>query len=258
MEPKPAGWQARYGAAFTEQDVVARYHLRPPYPQEVIDTLARLAQDARVLDAGCGTGELARRIAPHVSAVDAVDVSPAMLAVARAGAPPNVTWIEGRVEDVELSPQYTLAVAGDSVHWFDWETALPRFAALLAHGAPLAIVQRSWIPDDLQALLVPVYRRHSWNTDFEPRDPVLELERRGLFVGEGTRVAEEPWRPTTDELVEVHFSTSGLARARLADPDRFAADLRAVIEDAARARGPRHDLQVRGAVTWGRPAPPRV
>jgi len=40
MEPKPAGWQARYGAAFEERDVVARYHLRPPYPQEVIDAVA--------------------------------------------------------------------------------------------------------------------------------------------------------------------------------------------------------------------------
>ena len=38
----------------------------------------------RVLDAGCGTGSYAAALRPHVGAIDAVDVNPSMLEVARA------------------------------------------------------------------------------------------------------------------------------------------------------------------------------
>ena len=38
----------------------------------------------RVLDAGCGTGSYAAALRPHVGAIDAVDLNPSMLAVARA------------------------------------------------------------------------------------------------------------------------------------------------------------------------------
>ena len=38
----------------------------------------------RVLDAGCGTGSYAAALRPHVGAIDAVDLNPAMLDVARA------------------------------------------------------------------------------------------------------------------------------------------------------------------------------
>ena len=62
------------------------YHLRPLYPEETFSLLARLvAPDGqRVLDVGCGTGEIAQLIAPYVEHVDAVDLSPAM--IAKAGA----------------------------------------------------------------------------------------------------------------------------------------------------------------------------
>jgi SAM-dependent methyltransferase len=257
MEPKPAGWAEPYGAVFAEQDVVDAYHLRPRHPQESIEVLAGLAAGGAVLDAGCGTGELARRLAPRVSRVDAVDVSAPMLEVARAGAPANVAWIHGKIEEAELAGPYSLITAGDSIHWFDWERAFPRFAALLAPDAPLAVVHRDWLSEELRRVLAPVYERHSWNVDFAPLDPVTELERRGLFVRTGEHVtAPEPWHPAIDELVGVHFSTSGLARPRLRDPEAFAAEARAAIEQACESRDGRYDLHVVGRVTWGRPAAP--
>ena len=259
MEAKPAGWSATAAAVFADEDVVAAYALRPPYPDETIARLAGLAGGGPVLDAGCGTGELARRLAPLVERVDGVDASAAMVAEARrlpGGA--AVRWLHGRVEEAPVEPPYALVVAGDSVHWFDWDVALPRFCEVLRPGAPLAVVRRDWLRDEQAfAALRPVYARHSWNVDYAPLDPVEELERRGAFRRLGEHAsAPAPWRPTLDELVEGHFSMGGFARSRIADPAAFAAEVRAAVaETLERAADGRYDLDVAGTVVWGLPAP---
>jgi SAM-dependent methyltransferase len=139
-EPKPAGWGAAYAAVFGHDDVVAAYRLRPPYPEETIQALAALAKGGAVLDAGCGTGELARRLAPLAERVDAVDVSAAMLAEGRtlpSGDAANLRWVHGSIEEALLEPPCALAVAGDCSHWFDWPSAMPRLREVLAdHGVP--------------------------------------------------------------------------------------------------------------------------
>ena len=234
----------RYANVFQEPDVVASYPNRPPYPQETIDELARIADGGAVVDAGCGTGELARRLAPLVERVDAVDVSAPMLELAQTlpGAS-RVRWVHGGIEMAELDPPYALVVAGDSVHWFDWERALPRIFEL----APLfAVVRRDWFygNDDVVARLRPVWAKHSWNREFRPLDPVEELERRGLLRRVESRPSHSaPWHPTQDEIVGLHFSQSGFARERLEDPDAFERDLRDAL-------GPEpYALGVAGSVT---------
>lgn len=246
-EPKPAGWDVRYANVFQEPDVVASYGHRPPYPQETIDELARLAGGGAVVDAGCGTGELARRLA--VARVDAVDASAPMLAVAQTlpGAG-HVRWVHARIEDAALAPPYDLVVAGDSVHWFDWHVALPRIFELAPR---FAVVSRNWFKGDDEVVerLRPVWARHSWNKDFRPLDPVAELERRGLLrVVERFESRTEAWRPTQDEVVGLHFSQSGFARERLADADAFERDLRDAL-----GPGP-YELGVSGTVTLTQPA----
>ncbi|HEX6763671.1 MAG TPA: class I SAM-dependent methyltransferase [Gaiellaceae bacterium] len=259
MEPKPAGWSERYGAVFANPEVVDHYHLRPPYPAETIDVLAGLARGGAVLDVGCGIGELSRRLASRVERVDAVDASKAMVERGRGqpgGDASNLRWHIGRVEEVVLDGPYTLALAGDSIHWFDWEVALPRLAGVLADDGVLAVVRRDWLREEpLRARLAPVYRRHSANTDFRPLDPVDELERRGLFVriGEHT-AAPESWQPTLAEIVRVHYSSSGCARSEIADPDGFEAEVRETVEQTLEANDGRYDLEVTAAVVWGRPA----
>jgi SAM-dependent methyltransferase len=258
VEPKPKGWSPEYASVFQDASVVDHYHLRPPYPDEAIEVLARLAGGGSVLDAGCGTGELARRLAIRVTRVDAVDVSAAMLERARrrtGGNASNLRWILGRIEDAPVDPPYALAVAGDSVHWFDWPVAMPRLAGALAPDGVLALVHREWLRDEpVRELLIPVYDRHSWNDDFEPLDVVEELVRRGLFERQGEHVtAPEPWKPTLDEVVGAHFSTSGFAPDRLQDPTAFATELGAVLQQALEPRDGRYDLDVRATIVWGRP-----
>jgi SAM-dependent methyltransferase len=258
IEPKPAGWGATYAAVFGDDDVVAVYHLRPPYPEETIAKLEELAASGAVLDAGCGTGELARRLAPLVERVDAVDVSAPMLAEARAlpGAhATNLRWVHGSIEDARLEPPYALAVAGDSVHWFDWPSAMPRIREALGDEGVLAIVHRDWLRDEpARERLRPIYARHSWNADFAPLDPIEELERRGLFVKAGEHVSDPtPWRPTLDEIVGGHFSMSGFARSRLENPDAFAREVREALVATLTPTRDRYELDVVGTVVWGAP-----
>src|SRR5215217_4625956 len=98
MLPKPKHLGPEYGAQFQDQSVAVAYPRRPPYPAAIFDALAGLLPIASraVLDVGCGTGDVARRLAPLVERVDAVDVSAAMIAQGRrqpGGDVPNLRWI---------------------------------------------------------------------------------------------------------------------------------------------------------------------
>ncbi len=262
MEPKPKGWSSEYGAWFREPSVAERYDLRPPYPAEVFDILVGLLGDGSraVLDAGCGTGDLARRLAPLVERVDAVDQSTAMLAQGRAlpgGEAANLTWLESPIETAVLSPPYGLVMAGESIHWFDWEVALPRFASVLEPGGALALVYRDWIrAPALSERLGPIYGRYAAKTDFTRQDVVEELGRRQRFTVLGKRTtASEPWRPTPDELVGAHHSQSGFVLERMSDPEGFDREVVAAFDElASKRRDGRYELDVVATVTWGSPS----
>src|SRR4051794_30245195 len=77
-----ASFRREIAQQFQDASVVDAYHLRPPYPEDVFSLLDRLVDPdcRRVLDVGCGTGEIARRMAPQVEHVDAVDLSSPMIA----------------------------------------------------------------------------------------------------------------------------------------------------------------------------------
>jgi SAM-dependent methyltransferase len=261
MEPKPKGWSSEYGAWFGEASVAERYDFRPPYPAEVFEILASLLGDGprTVLDAGCGTGDLARRLAPLVEHLDAVDQSTVMLAQARllpGGDAANLTWIESPIETAALNPPYGLVVAGESIHWFDWELALPRFASALTPRGMLALVYRDWIrAPELSERLGPIYSRYAAKTDFTRRDVVEELVSRQRFKTAGTRTtAPEPWLPTLDQLIGCHHSQSGFVLEKMSDPDGFDRELTAAVDELVPVRDGRYELDVVATVTWGRPS----
>lgn len=107
MMPKPDHLAATYAAQFADSSMVAAYHLRPPYLDDVFAVLVDLIEDRPrdVLDAGAGTGEIARRLAPLVDRVDAVDPSREMIARARllpGGDAPNLRWLHGTAEAAAL------------------------------------------------------------------------------------------------------------------------------------------------------------
>src|SRR4051812_23187300 len=154
INPKPVHLSHRYGAQFGDASIVRAYRHRPPYPDELFSILARLLAPgpATILDAGCGSGDLALGLLAYVPAIerlDAIDVSAAMVAAGRqrpGGNDPRLRWQVAPAESAELSAPYALVTAGESLHWMDWPVVLPRFRAAVSQGGVLAIAGREQLP----------------------------------------------------------------------------------------------------------------
>ncbi|GAA3739927.1 SAM-dependent methyltransferase [Spinactinospora alkalitolerans] len=106
------GQGARYAARFAElADSGADVH------GEARFCAGLLRPGSRVLDAGCGTGRVAIRLAELGHACAGVDLDPSMLAEARRRAP-AMTWLEADLTDVAslgLEPGFDMVVAAGNV-----------------------------------------------------------------------------------------------------------------------------------------------
>lgn len=95
----------------------------------------------RVLEVGCGAGELAARLSQRAEHVDALDRDPTMAAAARAGVPGNVTVVQADVlRDPLPSGSYDAVVSLSVLHHLPLAPALRRLAAALRPGGVLAAV----------------------------------------------------------------------------------------------------------------------
>jgi SAM-dependent methyltransferase len=104
---------------------------------------------ARIADLGCGTGSLAVLLAEEGYAVDGLDLSPEMVARARAKADAAGVSVDLTVGDAQapgLPPASYDVVLSRHVLWAmdDPALALDRWLALLASGGTLLLVEGSW------------------------------------------------------------------------------------------------------------------
>src|SRR5262249_9031306 len=182
-----------YAAQFRDPGVVAAYPNRPPYPPELFDVLVGLIRDEPqvVLDLGCGTGDVARILAPRVARVDAVDPSPAMLARGRAlprAEHPHLRWIHAAAETFDYPGPYALMVAAASMHWMDWEVVLPRIERALSPQGRLALViDRPFVNLPWEDQLLRLLMVYSTNRDYVDYSLIDALTSRRLFAPESTR-----------------------------------------------------------------------
>jgi SAM-dependent methyltransferase len=189
--------------------------------------------------------------------VDAVDPSAAMIEDGRVlpgGDDPRLRWISGTAETAPFDPPYGLITAGTSIHWMDPQIVMPRFAAALAPGAHVAIVERDDGDFPVPELLDVIKRYSELHADRVDALPerIAALEATGRFVRVGERrTAPVPLRRTVDAYLEYLHSTSTLARVRLGDrAASFDAEIRAVF---ARHGMSVVEQQVVGLVAWGTP-----
>jgi trans-aconitate methyltransferase len=261
MQPKPTFLGQQTASAFQEESVVEAYQQRPPYPDAVFDILASLIVDQprHVLDVGCGTGFLARRLVGRIAHIDAVDISPAMVERGKhlpGGDSPTLSWIVGSTEDAPLKPPYALITAGDSLHWMEWAVVLPRFAAMLTPNGCLAILGVGQTPTPWDDELLPVIQRYSTIAGYRPYDIVEELETRGLFqTTDRQSTAPVPFTQSLDAYIESFHGRASFSRERMGVPaaTAFDAEVRALV---SRYVPQEVTLQVMTEVVWGKPLRP--
>ncbi|MFC7497132.1 MULTISPECIES: class I SAM-dependent methyltransferase [unclassified Nocardioides] len=95
---------------------------------------------ARVLDAGCGTGRVAVRLAELGYDVVGVDVDESMIEVARAEAP-ELDWRLGDLATFDLGETFDLVlVAGNTIPLLEPGTLVDACERLAAHLAPAGVV----------------------------------------------------------------------------------------------------------------------
>jgi SAM-dependent methyltransferase len=256
LQGKPGGLSPEHAAQFQDPAVVRAYHHRVPYAPEIFERLRELAgvESPVVLDLGCGTGDISIGLATFAGRVDAVDVSAAMLEVARGRDVPraNVRWIQAPAESMPVSGPYDLVTAGQSLPWMDWPVVFAKLKSVLKKDCFLAIVGRdyqesAWWNKAFQALIT----RYSTNREYERYDLVTELEHRGLFAPRGRhKSAPISFSQSVDDLIEAFHSRNGFSRDRMGDSA-------ALFDEAAAshlsqfADGKILDLGAVAHVTWG-------
>lgn len=259
MKPKPGHLGLKYAMQFQDSSIVEVYHHRSPYTAEAIDVLVELITDQprAVLDVGCGTGDLARRLVEHVERVDAVDFSQAMIAKGKTlpgGDHPRLNWIYGRVEEVALHPPYALITAGASLHWMEWDVVMPLFQRVLTPHGYLALAENGIGPLPWNADLLALIRRFSTNQEFQPFDLVEELEQRHLFEQHGEiRTRSVPFVQSGEDYIRSIHSMNGFSRERMGDEaaNTFDDEVRKII--APFLQDGQLTFSASSTVIWGKP-----
>jgi len=136
-----------HGSSFGSAAAAYAEH-RPDYAEAAVrwalePVLGR--QPARVADLGAGTGKLTATLVRLGADVTAVEPGPQMLAELRR-AMPAVRSVPGSAEEMPLPDASLDAVlAGQAVHWFDLDRAMPEIARVLTPGGVFAGL---WNVDD--------------------------------------------------------------------------------------------------------------
>lgn len=261
MECKPRHLSADYAARFTDPSVVVAYSNRPPYPDEVFDTLVSLLPSGprRVLELGSGTGDLTLGLAARVEEVDAVEPSERMIEHARRrahGVAANIRWTCASAEDFRSTERYALVVAAESIHWMEWTRVFQVIARSLREDAMLAIVtERKIVGIPWMAEARRIVAQYSTNKDYRAYDVIEELSRRGMFREVGRHQCRQPlFSQAIDAYVESFHSRNGFSRDRMSR--ERAAGFDAAMRDLVLASVPNGVVTgtVESTVVWGRPS----
>ncbi|HUA45058.1 MAG TPA: class I SAM-dependent methyltransferase [Solirubrobacteraceae bacterium] len=141
-----------YGAVFDTVAVQYDRH-RPRYPDDLIDHACRaagLAAGDRVLEIGCGTGQLTRNLVARGLRVTAVDPGANLikLAAARLDGTGDVEFVHSRFEDASPGGGFAAVFSASAFHWIDPDVSWGRVAQSLEPGGLLALIQYAAVRDE--------------------------------------------------------------------------------------------------------------
>lgn len=132
----------------TTFDAVASLYdeVRPGYPDSIVEAiieLARLPAAGRILEIGCGTGQITRPFARRGYAMLALELGPALaaLAVEHLRPYPLVRVLPVAFEDWPVEPgAFDLVLSAQAFHWIEPDFGLARAAAALKPRGAIALV----------------------------------------------------------------------------------------------------------------------
>jgi SAM-dependent methyltransferase len=213
------------------ETVAAEYERhRPEYPEQALRWAAELlglADGARVLDVGAGTGKLSRGLVSLGLDVVAVEPGAPMLEQLRL-AVPEAEGLQGEAESIPLEDaSVDAAFAAQAFHWFDPGRALPELHRVLRPGGGLALLWNWWDERD------PLQRELGELIGYAGHQPYREEELPGApwFDGLGRTVIESAHESSPDALVGYLTTASAFLTA---EPEEREQALREVHELASR------------------------
>jgi SAM-dependent methyltransferase len=199
---------------------------RPDYPAELFDRLAQaaaLGPGSRVLEIGCGTGQATVPLAGRGYEIVAVELGPALAAVARRNLAgfASVEVVNADFEQWPLPERpFDVVFSATAFHWIDPAVRVPKSARALRPGGVLAIVATEHVAGGTERFFADAQRCYE---RFDPATPPglvmqpasefgrddAELTASGLFGPATFHRWERDLTYTTREYLDVLLTYSG-------------------------------------------------
>jgi len=188
-------------------------------PFEDIIAMIRLREGMSVVDLGCGTGELTRRLADRLpaSSVLGIDSSPQMLERAKEHVRPGLSFAAGDIEAV--TGQWDLVFSHAAIQWVDnHQKLIPRLMSLLRPGGQLAVQLPSNHRHPSHSMIIATATEEPFRKALDGWvrvPPVLEIDKYAelLHQSGGTEIAvfEKVYGHIMDDAGAIAEWTSGTA-----------------------------------------------
>lgn len=223
-------------------DVYLSFNKERFQPFDDLLGLAQTRKNISIIDLGCGSGELTRRLANHFpeSRVIGVDNSPEMLEKAHRFADNRIRFEQSQIEDIK--GEWDLVFSNAALHWIgDHEKLIPRLYRMVRFGGQLLLQFPSGQRNPAHRTLASVACEEpyisasgGWKWDF----PVLPVERYAEILfeqgGENVTAFDKVYPHVLPDSEAVYRFTSGTTL--LAYTSRLPDDLHQSFTDRYRDR----------------------